>query len=108
MPAPEGVAALIAAIRAELPKIRLLTEPSDRESYRLDETAYLAAGLPGVVALPETTAEVSGLLRLASRHRVAVVPRGAGTGLSGGAAGIEDGLTIALTRMDGILEIDRA
>jgi glycolate oxidase len=90
-----------------LPGVRLLTDAVDRESYRLDETAYLAAGLPGAVALPSTTDEVAGLLRLATHYGVAVVPRGAGTGLSGGAAGIEGALTIALMRMNRILEIDR-
>jgi len=93
-------------VRSELPAVRLLMDPSDREAYRLDETAYLSAGLPGAVALPLTTADVSGLLRLASAHEIAVVPRGAGTGLSGGAAGIEGAVTIALTRMNQILEID--
>ena len=102
-----GVDTLVEAIRAELPGVRLLTDALDREGYRLDETAYLTAGLPAAIALPASTDEVSALLRLASAHRVAVVPRGAGTGLSGGAAGIEGALTIALTGMDRILEIDR-
>ena len=101
-------AALVDAIRATLPDLRLLTDATDRESYRNDETAYLRAGLPLAVALPETTAEVSTLVRLAAEHRVPVVPRGAGSGLSGGAAGIEGGLTIAMTRMNRVLEIDRA
>jgi len=101
-------AALVDAIRATLPDLRLLTDATDRESYRNDETAYLQAGLPLAVALPETTAEVSTLVRLAAEHRVPVVPRGAGSGLSGGAAGIEGGLTIAMTRMNRVLEIDRA
>ena len=100
--------ALIDEARATLPGVRLLLDPADRESYRHDETAYLEVGLPGAVALPASTDEVAGLLRLATRHRVPVVPRGAGTGLSGGAAGIEGALTIVLTRMDRILEIDRA
>jgi glycolate oxidase len=100
-------AALLRAIRSELPDLRLLDDTTDRESYRNDETAYLNAGLPLAVALPTTTAEVSVLMRLASEHRVPVVPRGAGSGLSGGAAGIEGGLTIALTKMDRVLEIDR-
>ena len=104
---PESGAALLEAIRAELPGLRLLTDATDRESYRNDETAYLTAGLPLAVALPEATAEVSALLRLASVHRVPVVPRGAGSGLSGGAAGIDGGLTIAMTRMNRVLEIDR-
>jgi glycolate oxidase len=98
----------LAAIRAALPQLRLLDDPADRASYRTDETAYLVAGLPLAVALPTTTAEVSVLVRLAAEHRIPIVPRGAGTGLSGGAAGIEGGLTIAMTQMDAILEIDRA
>ncbi|MCI0346281.1 MAG: FAD-binding oxidoreductase, partial [Chloroflexi bacterium] len=66
---------LVAEARAELPGLRLLTDELDREGYRLDETAYLSAGLPGAVALPTETSEVAALLKLASRHRVPVVPR---------------------------------
>ncbi len=98
---------LVAAIQARLPDVRLLTDPLDREGYRLDETAYLRAGLPRAVALPTTTAQVAELVRIAAELRIPVVPRGAGTGLSGGAAGIEGGLTIAFTAMDKIVEIDR-
>ena len=105
---PVALARMLADVGTELPGVRVLTEPTDRESYRLDETAYLEAGLPGAVAFPASTADVAGLLRLASRHRVAVVPRGAGTGLSGGAAGIEGALTIVMTRLDRVLEIDAA
>jgi glycolate oxidase len=104
---PPAVRALEGAIRDRLPNLRLLTDPGDREGYRLDETAGLRAGLPGLVALPTRTDEVAELVRLAGAHRVPVVPRGAGTGLSGGAAGVEGGLTIALTGMNRVLEIDR-
>jgi glycolate oxidase len=103
----EAGARFLGAIRAALPELRLLEDPADRESYRSDETAYLHAGLPLAVALPTATAQVATLLRLASEHRIPVVPRGAGSGLSGGAAGIEGGLTIAMTAMDAVLEIDR-
>jgi glycolate oxidase len=96
------------AVRRELPGLRLLTDEVDRESYRTDETAYLKAGLPGAVALPTETAQVATLVRLAAEYRVPIVPRGAGTGLSGGSAGIEGGLTIAFTAMDRIVEIDTA
>ena len=108
-PRPPGAtnAAFLDAITAALPGMRLLTYVVDRESYRNDETAYLSAGLPLAVALPESTAEVATLTRLAAEHRVPVVPRGAGSGLSGGAAGIDGALTIALTRMNRILEVDR-
>ena len=98
---------LAAAIATRLPGVRLLTDALDREGYRLDETAYLGAGLPGAVVFPTSTADVVELVRIAVELRVPVVPRGAGTGLSGGAAGIEGGLTIAFTAMDRILEIDR-
>jgi glycolate oxidase len=97
----------LAAVRTGLPDLRLLEGESDRESYRNDETAYLKAGLPLAVALPTSTAEVAALVKLAAEHRIPIVPRGAGSGLSGGAAGIEGGLTIALTKMDAVIEIDR-
>ena len=106
---PTGATApLIDAIRARLPGLRILTDPIDRESYRTDETPYLHAGLPAAVALPTTTAEVAELVRICGELRIPIVPRGAGSGLSGGAAGIEGALTIAFTAMDRILEIDRA
>jgi glycolate oxidase len=97
----------IDALRGSLPGLKLLTDEIDRESYRRDETAHHEPGLPLAVALPATTEEVAGIMRLASEHGVPVVPRGAGSGLSGGAAGVEGALTLALSRMDRILEIDR-
>ena len=99
---------LLRAIGARLPDVRLLTDVTDRESYRRDETAYYAAGLPLGVALPATAEQVVGLVRLCGEFDVPIVPRGAGTGLSGAAAGIEGALTIAFTRMNRVLEIDPA
>lgn len=108
----EGVrgdgAALLRDIALRLPALRLLTDVVDREAHRRDETAYLPVGLPLAVALPEETAEVVELVRLCTEHDVPIVPRGAGTGLSGGSAGIEGALTIAFTRMNRVLEIDPA
>ena len=105
--AATGAGPLVEAIRARLPGLRLLTEEIDREGYRSDETPYLHAGLPAAVGLPTTTAEVAELVRICGELRVPIVPRGAGSGLSGGAAGIDGALTIAFTAMDRILEIDR-
>ena len=87
--------------------MRLLTAETDRESYRRDETAHFEPGLPLAVALPSTTEEVATIMRLATDYRVPVVPRGAGSGLSGGSAGVEGALTVVMTRMNAILEIDR-
>jgi glycolate oxidase len=107
VPSEAARVAFLDAVRATLPDVRVLTDAVDRESYRNDETAYFHAGLPLAVALPETTAEVAALVALAGEHRIPIVPRGAGSGLSGGAAGIEGGLTIAFTRMTRVLEVDR-
>ena len=100
--------AFIDAVRARLPALRLLTDAIDRERYRRDETTYLQPGLPGAVALPTETAQVVELVRLCGEFDLPIVPRGAGSGLSGGATGIEGALTIAMTAMDRILEIDTA
>jgi glycolate dehydrogenase FAD-linked subunit len=96
------------AVRGRLPALRLLTDELDLEGYRHDEMPYLPAGRPIAVALPTATAEVAELVRLAAGHRVPIVPRGAGTGLSGGSNAVDGALTIAFTRMDRILEIDEA
>jgi glycolate oxidase len=96
------------AIRARLPALRVLTDAADRETYRRDETPFIEAGLPGAVALPTTTAEVVELVRICGEFDVPIVPRGAGSGLSGGATGIDGALTIAFTAMDRIIEVDAA
>src|SRR5260370_40333617 len=61
---------------------------------------------PGAVVFPETTQEVSEIMRLAHRTKTPVVPRGAGTGLSGGAIASKQAIVLAMARMNKILEID--
>jgi len=61
---------------------------------------------PGLVALPRTADEVYAVLALCNRYRTPVVARGAGTGLSGGALPVEDGVLLVLSRLDRILQID--
>lgn len=96
----------LAALQTALPAMRLLTDAADTEAYRWDETEYMHPGMPLGVAFPTSTADVSSIMRLATEHRVPVVPRGAGSGLSGGAIAVEGALTIVLTGMRAILEID--
>ncbi|MDQ3492453.1 MAG: FAD-binding protein [Chloroflexota bacterium] len=96
----------LAAIRDALPHLRLLTEAAETEGYRFDETPYLDPGRPLGVAFPTSTADVQTIVRLAASHRVPLVPRGAGSGLSGGAIAVEGGLTVVMTGMDRVLEID--
>jgi glycolate oxidase len=95
------------ALRSRLPDLRVLDDPVDLESHRHDETPYLPAGMPIGVALPTTTSEVQEIVRLAGEFAVPLVPRGAGTGLSGGANAIDGGLVVSFARMDRIVEIDR-
>ena len=76
-------AAFLEALRATLPGLRLSVDPTDLEAHRRDETAYMEPPAPLAVAFPASTAEVAGIVRLAAEHRVPLVPRGAGTSLSG-------------------------
>jgi glycolate oxidase len=99
-------AAFLADLRAALPGLRRSVDPVDLEAHRRDETAYLEPPTPLAVAFPASTAEVAGIVRVAAAHRVPLVPRGAGTSLSGGAIAVEGGLTVSLARMSRILEID--
>jgi glycolate oxidase len=98
--------AFLEDLRREVPELRLLTHRDEVEPYRRDQTAHLRPGDPLGVAFPASTQNVSDVLRLAARHRVPVVPRGAGSGLSGGAAAIDGALTLVLSGMDQVLHVD--
>jgi len=82
----------------------VLYTPEDLLVFEYDGTIDRA--LPQVVVLPTTAEEVSRVVRLAARWGLPVVPRGAGTGLSGGALAEHGGITLALSRMRKILEVD--
>jgi len=86
---------------------RVLTRPEDIIPYSFDGTAALARR-PLAVVLPQTTAEVSSLLRWANEHSVPVATRGSGTGLAGGSVPHENGIVLCLAKFDKILELDRA
>lgn len=98
---PGQIARLVAALGAD----RVLVDPDRVEAYGRDETENLAFR-PGVVVLPDSTAQVAEVLRLAGAERLPVVPRGAGTGLSGGALPVRGGIVLSVERMDRILAID--
>jgi len=66
------------------------------------------AAMPDVVVTPRSAAEIAEILRYANRQRVPVVPRGAATGLSGGALPVRGGIVLDLHRMDRIIEVDEA
>lgn len=76
---------------------RALLSRAAKEVYRYD--AILVGPEPLAVVLPESREEVAALVRLARRHGVVLVPRGAGSGLSGGAVPEEGSIVVAFTRM---------
>src|SRR2546430_15267483 len=82
----------------------VLHRPYDLMLYEYD--ASIDRSTPDIVVLPASTEEVAAIVKIASRYNVPVVPRGAGTGLSGGAISIYGGIMICFCRMNSILEID--
>jgi glycolate oxidase len=107
MPSNEG-AKLLDALRVGLPEMRLLSDPTDTDAFRFDETEYMRPGKPLGVCFPRSVEEVCEIVRQAAEHGIPLVPRGAGTGLSGGAVAIEGGLTVCFMQMNRIVEIDPA
>jgi glycolate oxidase len=96
---------VLAALRGALPAGALITDPRALRPYETDGLTAIRQ-LPWCVALPGTEAEVRAVLAVCREHRVPVVPRGAGTGLSGGARPHPDGVLLGLSKMNRILEID--
>ncbi len=86
----------------------VVTDDAVMEGYRRDQAATVPAGRPRAVVRPGTVAEVSSTLRWATENSVSVVPRGAGTGLSGGANAIDGCLVLSLERFTAIREISAA
>ena len=84
---------------------RVLSEPLERYLYGTD--GGVARGEVTLVALPETAAEVAAVVKAAKRYKTPIVPRGAGTGLAGGATPARPSLVVAVTRMDSVV-VDEA
>src|SRR5688572_20042529 len=97
---------VVAALRDFLPASAVLFDHEDVKPYECDGlSAYRQ--VPMVVAMPETEEQVCRILRLCHEMRVPVVARGAGTGLSGGALPLGDGVLLSLARFMRILEVNR-
>ncbi len=92
------------ALELAVGREHVISDPRDLRIYERDGT--VASGLPEVVVHPATTAEVAEVMRIASRHGIPIVARGAATGLSGGAVAEHGGISLSLSRMRRILEID--
>jgi glycolate oxidase len=98
-------AKIVAAMRGILPFESVIEQETGRRAYETDGlTAYRT--LPMVVVLPESVAQLRAILSYCHEHNVKVVPRGAGTSLSGGALPLEDGILISMMKFNRIKEID--
>jgi glycolate oxidase len=95
---------LIRELKTILGADGVLHRPEDLMLYEYD--GGLSTGSPEAVVFPRSTEQVAGVLRLASQNGIPIVPRGGGTGLSGGAIARNGGIVIAFARMNRILEFD--
>ncbi|MGO8918993.1 MAG: FAD-linked oxidase C-terminal domain-containing protein [Stellaceae bacterium] len=112
MPTPDAAviarrAEIAAALRAIVPGEGVILAEDERRAYESDGlTAYRQP--PLLAVLPSDTAQVSQVLRYCHEHGVKVVPRGAGTSLSGGALPLADGIILGLGKFNRVLDIDYA
>ncbi|HXJ59548.1 MAG TPA: FAD-linked oxidase C-terminal domain-containing protein [Verrucomicrobiae bacterium] len=98
-------AVVVEELRAMVGPGGVVVGPEELLVYECD--AYtLEKHLPGVVVLPRNTAEVAAVVKLCAQHQLPIIPRGAGTSLSGTVLAVTGGVMIALTRMNRILDID--
>lgn len=100
-------AALIDVLRSIVGAENVLTEPVDIAPYAFDGTAMLKQR-PACVVFPKERSQVAPCVRAVTSAGVPLVTRGSGTGLSGGSVPIDGAVTLALTQLDRILEVDTA
>ncbi len=98
--------AVLRAAEAALADGDVVTDPDIMATYSVDRSTGSAVGEPFAVAFPRTTAQVSAILVAAHEHRVPVVPRGAGSGLSGGANAIDGSIVVCVERMRDVHTVD--
>ena len=100
--------ALLADLRAVLGESGVVDDPDIVEGYRHDMMPLAPAGRPIAVVFPSDTDEVVGVVKACGAAGVPIVPRGAGSGLTGAANAVDGAVTLVMTRMNKILEIDEA
>ena len=101
-----GRDAVLRDLAQVIPASELITDEASTQGYRYDHARFCPAGVPLAVVRPAITAEVSGILRVATAHRIPVVPQGARTGLAGAANAVDGCIVISFERMDRILRLD--
>jgi glycolate oxidase len=95
----------LSAFRSLLGHSAVISSPEELQTYECDALTNYRV-MPCAVLLPTSTEQVQSILRICHRQRIPFVARGSGTGLSGGALPIKDGIVISFSRMNRVLEID--
>lgn len=101
----EVTQSILSEFEAIVGKENVVTEAEKRHAYSHDETEDYSF-LPDVVLKPGSPLEISSILKICNEHVIPVTPRGAGTGLSGGALPIQKGVVLSMERFNKILDID--
>ena len=84
----------------------VINDTDTLDNYAWDQAGRIWGHMPEAVVKPDNTEQVSSVMKIASRYRIPVTPRGAGSGLNGGAVPLAGGIVLSLERMNKILEID--
>src|SRR3989442_15797028 len=98
-------ARILAELRTIVGDRGLISSPQELHTYECDGLTNFRV-MPRAVLLPNSTEQVQAIVRICHRERMPFVARGSGTGLSGGALPVENGIVISLARMNRILEVD--
>jgi glycolate oxidase len=98
---------IISELRAIVGERGLISSPEELHTYECDGLTNFRV-MPRAVLLPHSAEQVQAIVRICHRERLPFVARGSGTGLSGGALPVENGIVISLARMNRILEVDFA
>src|SRR5271167_3143610 len=96
---------LLSEFRSLLDNRGLVSSHEEMQTYECDALTNFRV-MPRAVLLPTTTEQVQAIVRICHREKIPFVARGSGTGLSGGALPVENGIVLSLTRMNRILEVD--
>ncbi|HEY5115074.1 MAG TPA: FAD-linked oxidase C-terminal domain-containing protein [Nakamurella sp.] len=105
-PLPRPPDGLIQALEAAVGTGGVIVDPDITAAYSRDMMPLAPSGVPLAVVFPADTAQVAAVVRACAARGVPIVPRGAGSGLTGAANGVAGAVTVVLTRMNRILEID--
>lgn len=95
----EATGSVIERLKTSLPDGAVITDPGSMDEYRWDRANDPAAGVPLAVVRATSAEDVQAVVRLAAETGTAVIPRGAGSGLSGGSTAVDGAIVLSLDRM---------